>query len=83
MQCCIQRPKSSQNGFNMHCVTGGGVLLPILHGGCAAVTRQAEHGRCSHEPPLILLQKVCVCVCVFVHGCVRGCDVSLASCRDN
>ena len=70
----------SQKGFNMHCVTWGAVSSPILHGGSVAVVRQAEHGRCFRELPLIW-RKVCVCVCVCV--CAHGCDVSLASCRDN
>lgn len=76
----------SQKAFNMHYVTWGAVSLPILQRRSAAVVRQAEHGRCSQK---LICRKVCMWVCVlWVFMWVlclreRGCDVSLASCRDN
>lgn len=68
MQCCIQRPKSSQNGFNMHCVTGGSVFFPsYMEDVLLSLVKQ------SMADALTSLhwfcRKKCVCVCLYMGVC--------------
>lgn len=71
--------------FNMHCATWGAVPLPILHRICRLRWSSAARQMLS-EAPIDLPEKcVCkrVCFCTSAPVCAWGCDVSLASSRDN